>query len=207
MKKVKLKNIIIFIFVFSAIFSAAFYAFSAEFFLSAPSTAEGRTSDFIPLLQWILKFLFFSVSILAVLMIVVGGTQYILAGASGNPENIKDAKDRILYAIGGVVLALSSWLILNTINPDLLKLDLTLPNITTSGDTGGAGEGGTGAQQYIWAKLELNQSCLDKQGEGWTTVEPFNCSEPRPPFDEANACCGFFPNNTAGASGNTNINQ
>lgn len=57
--------------------------------------------------------------VLAVLMIVVGGVQYISSGIS--PSAKEDAKSRITSALLGLLLALISWIILNTINPTLLN--------------------------------------------------------------------------------------
>ena len=59
--------------------------------------------------------------VLAVLMVVVGGIQYIGSGMS--PSGKSDAKDRITNAIMGLLLALLSWLILNTIDPNLVSLN------------------------------------------------------------------------------------
>lgn len=64
--------------------------------------------------------------VLAVLMIVIGGVQYLSTDAiSGKSE----AKERITNAILGLLLAIGAFVILNTINPDALKFDLT--KITT----------------------------------------------------------------------------
>lgn len=61
--------------------------------------------------------------VLAVIMIVIGGLQYMtteaITGKSG-------AKSRINNAIFGLVLALSSYLLLNTINTNLTDSKLTL---------------------------------------------------------------------------------
>ncbi len=72
-------------------------------------------------------------AILAVLMIVIGGIQYMMA--AGNPGKLGDAKDTIWQAILGLLLVLGSWLILSTINPDLLKMEIggaTLNPATTA---------------------------------------------------------------------------
>lgn len=58
--------------------------------------------------------------VLAVLVIVIGGIQYIGSGMS--PSGKTDAKDKITNAILGLLLALISWLILNTIDPNLVSL-------------------------------------------------------------------------------------
>lgn len=58
---------------------------------------------------------------LAVIMIVIGGIQYMSTDAiSGKSEG----KERITDAIYGLLLAISCWLILNTVNPDILKFDI-----------------------------------------------------------------------------------
>ncbi len=61
---------------------------------------------------------------LAVVEIVIGGVQYAVVGVSESAKS--DAKDRITKALLGLLLALSAWLILNTINPNLLNLSLEL---------------------------------------------------------------------------------
>jgi hypothetical protein len=60
---------------------------------------------------------------IAVLLIVVGGLQYILSEVPGVKSS---GKERISNALVGLILALSAWLILNTINPDLINFKLDL---------------------------------------------------------------------------------
>ncbi len=60
------------------------------------------------------------VVILSVIMIVVGGIQY--SASSINPSLKSEAKSRISAALGGLLLAFFSWLILQTINPNILAL-------------------------------------------------------------------------------------
>ena len=59
------------------------------------------------------------VGILATVMIVWGGVIYLTAG--GTPERISTAKDYITSALAGLLLAFGSYLLLYTINPDLVK--------------------------------------------------------------------------------------
>ncbi|MEK7535832.1 MAG: pilin [Patescibacteria group bacterium] len=81
---------------------------------------------------------------LAVLMIVIGGIQYTLSYIPGVKE---EAKGRIWGAIGGLLLALFSYLILETINPRLVSPNLALTQVSgPSGGTGGTGGGLTGGQ-------------------------------------------------------------
>lgn len=58
---------------------------------------------------------------LATIMIAVGGIQYMSTDAvSGKTEG----RERITYAIMGLLLVLFSWILLNQINPDLLNLTI-----------------------------------------------------------------------------------
>lgn len=61
-------------------------------------------------------------SILAVIMIVVAGFQWVTSG--GNSEAISSAKNRIGGAVIGLFIAYTSYFILNTINPYLVNLQL-----------------------------------------------------------------------------------
>lgn len=60
--------------------------------------------------------------------------------AAGRPGPIKDAKEKMFNSIIGAIILLASYLILNTINPDLVKNKFTLPGL--DGDGGGGGGGG-----------------------------------------------------------------
>ncbi|OGG87130.1 hypothetical protein A3B87_00335 [Candidatus Kuenenbacteria bacterium RIFCSPHIGHO2_02_FULL_39_13] len=74
------------------------------------------------------------VGILAVIMIMAGGFQWLLA--AGNAQRISGAKTTIISAIMGLVLALTSYTILNLVNPDLLALKINLPSpIPTASET------------------------------------------------------------------------
>jgi hypothetical protein len=63
---------------------------------------------------------------LAVIMIVIGGVQYLSTDAINDKS---EGKERIQNAIYGLILAFASFIILQTINPGTLQLDLTLQNI------------------------------------------------------------------------------
>jgi len=62
--------------------------------------------------------------------LIIGGFQYLTS--MGEPAKITEAKDRIQSAFLGLILLLSSWLILTTINPQLttFKAELELVEIT-----------------------------------------------------------------------------
>src|SRR3989344_2616655 len=83
------------------------------------------------------------VVLMSVLMIVIGGLEYM---ASTIPAVKGRGLARVYAAIGGLVLALASYLILYIINPDLITFRLDLVRVGENMQTGttGGGAGGTG---------------------------------------------------------------
>lgn len=73
-------------------------------------------------LKAVYVYMVYVVGILAVVMIVYGGIKWV--AAAGNAGRINDAKDVITNSIIGVVIALTSYLLLYLINPNLLVVDL-----------------------------------------------------------------------------------
>lgn len=64
----------------------------------------------------------------AVLMGITGGIQYVASGIEPAARN--NAKERIEHAVLGLVIILTSYLILNTIDPKLVQFKFGLPPIT-----------------------------------------------------------------------------
>ncbi len=58
--------------------------------------------------------------ILAAIVLMAGGVIWLTSG--GDSGKVGQAKELIIGSISGLVILLSSWIILNTINPDLLAL-------------------------------------------------------------------------------------
>lgn len=68
------------------------------------------------------------VTVLAVSMVVLGGIKYLTAGA--NPSRVSSAKQTMSNAFIGLLLALATYLILSTINPNLVTLKpLVVPKV------------------------------------------------------------------------------
>ncbi len=59
--------------------------------------------------------------VLSIIYIILGGIQYMTTDSISNKS---DGKERIKGALLGLILALSSYLILHTINPQLLDLSI-----------------------------------------------------------------------------------
>ena len=55
--------------------------------------------------------LLFAVGLLSVVMIIIGGLRYVVSG--GNANSVTAAKNTILYAIVGLVIALLAYAIVN----------------------------------------------------------------------------------------------
>jgi hypothetical protein len=96
-------------------------------------TAPGSLPNII---NAIFKILISAGALLAVLSLTVGGVQYMVSGsASGKSSGIGRAK----AALWGILLIAASWLILNTVNPQLLKFDLNpCPAGVCKSTTGGS---------------------------------------------------------------------
>jgi len=132
--------------------------------------------------------------ILAVIMIIVGGVEYITSAA--NPSGRADANKRIWAAIGGLLIALLSYIILNTINPNLVRFGVSIdgtgavqtqitggsvgssvPPITPSPGPGGPPPGDELSEQRARGILGIGDSvsvsnppCVGAQTTGCTNV-------------------------------------
>jgi Type IV secretion system pilin/Transglycosylase SLT domain len=85
--------------------------------------------------------------LLAVIMIIIGGITYMMSDVIGEKEG---GKDMITNAIFGLLLAVGSYAILNTINPNIVQMSF----LTDSGTTSGGGSTNTPGQ--------LNESCQNQ---------------------------------------------
>jgi len=96
----------------------------------ADQTIDTQKSDTNPCpfgkyLNIMIKLFFGIAGVLAVVMIVMGGIEYMTSELVSSKEA---GKESIRNALLGLLLALGAWLILNTLNPDLLNICLnTLP--------------------------------------------------------------------------------
>lgn len=117
-----------------------------------PTTYEVITFDATTgpssLIKIIIEWAFKIAGILAFAMIVFAGFEYTTSG--GNTSKQKDAQEKIIGTIIGIILLFSFYIILNTINPDILKSPIQTPNESGTGDeveatpdeSGGGGEAG-----------------------------------------------------------------
>ena len=87
-------------------------------------TEAGVGIDITSYLVNMMKFIIAASGALAIIMLVIAGTKYIASGIAPSAKN--DAKDQIWNALIGLGLVLTSYLILNTINPNLVNFKLAL---------------------------------------------------------------------------------
>jgi len=82
---------------------------------------NGPPGDSLPeYVQYIFNFSFGLAGLLAFLMLIYAGFQYI--SSAGSPDKLKDAKKRMLGSFLGLLIVISSYALLLTINPDILML-------------------------------------------------------------------------------------
>lgn len=72
--------------------------------------------------KYIFIFALGAVGIVGMLALIIAAFSYVMS--AGNPQKAAVAKDQIFSALLGLLLLLASWVLLNFINPDLLKLGL-----------------------------------------------------------------------------------
>ena len=98
---------------------------------------EGSTAMIGKYIRAIYKYAIGIIGILAAVVLMIGGILWIMAG--GNATQITEAKAWIGASLTGLVLALSSYLLLATVNPALVNLKITVvPNVKniTTKETG-----------------------------------------------------------------------
>jgi len=97
--------------------------------LGATTSVDMTTLDVGAYFNNIIKIFIGLLSVLAVVMVVIGGIQYMTSTSSGEKGG---GKNRILNAIYGLVLVLASYMILRTINPKLVNLQIGVPTGSTT---------------------------------------------------------------------------
>ncbi len=84
---------------------------------SGPYRGEGQPTDLFgganAIIPKAINLMLFVVGVLAIFMMIYGGIRYVLSG--GDNTRVKDAKNTILYAIVGLVVAILGYAIVNWI--------------------------------------------------------------------------------------------
>lgn len=134
-KKISLLFLIVFAGTFFASQSQAIAATSTSYSYTPMETIPGfgTPTDFPSYVVAVYKFGLWTIGISALLMITLGG--YIYLTSAGNTSQTGKAKGIITDAIIGLIMALTSWLLLYTIDPDLIKGPSLSSSSTTDTET------------------------------------------------------------------------
>jgi len=143
--------------------------------ISAAIPGMGTVTSSTPPGQFVKGFYDFALMIGGVLAfgaIVYGGVLY--AASAGNPSKQSEGKEWVKSALLGLLLLGGAYLILYTINPDLVNLNLpTLTTINIQAPSSGAGAGsGSGSQStqsgtycnVSFSYCASNQQCCSRVG-------------------------------------------
>jgi hypothetical protein len=126
--------------------------------------------------------------------------------AAGNTTNVGKAKGIMKNAIYGTLVLFSAWLILNTINPDLVGGTFNLPGLP-AGDTTGPGPGNTSCTDTVSLAKKYNEpssiqndpkltaliSCIKSKLPAGTALgeeSTFDKSHPLCNYTRGNPVCG-----------------
>ena len=131
-KGMNMRKGIIFISVMAGFFAFAGFAVAQSYTPLAPlPIGDGGTLStsytINGYLSGMLKLIIALGGALSILMAIVGGTQYVASGVSPDAKN--GAKERVQNALTGLALILTSYLILNSINPQLVQFNFMLPPV------------------------------------------------------------------------------
>lgn len=140
------------IFVF-ALFLVANLSFAAEWGgweITYPwNPPEPNLPEYV---KYIYQFSFWVGAFLAVIVIIIGGIEW--SSAAANPQLKAAAKNKITRSIIGLLALLSIYIILNTINPDLVKLKEVQIKDYTTGDGSGVNNESSVYQELLSGKFE-----------------------------------------------------
>jgi len=137
-----------------------------------------------------------AIAILALAQMMLGGLTYILA--AGNVAKVEDAKETIQQALLGLGLLLVSYLLLRTINPDLVNL--RNPNLAPIEFQGEAPTSPTGPNEppqpgrpsvFIYSVM-LPEACADMGGQIFSPCQEY-CRATPGLCSANNICCGKKP--------------
>src|SRR3989344_2071201 len=173
---------------------------SATYKLIEPLPGIQEVKDFPDFVTRFIPFLLAFAALAAFVQIVFGGI--LRATSGGNPSAIGDANDRIWMAILGLVLALSAYLILNTINPDLVSLRFFVPKVEIKAPELPPAPNPSQTRPGLNQQCSLNTGCeppyecsFSRSTQSTTCIEPTTPIEGRPNLGQScSPAIGCNPN-------------
>ena len=129
--KIKIRQIIFLTVIYLSAFSVVLAQSSNSNFINGLPKLPGADPSTIDSVGSFIEYAFqlslYIVGIAVFINLIYGGAMYLYGAAV--PSKKAEAKAKIYNSILGMLLLLSAWLILNTINPDLVKNTFTLPGL------------------------------------------------------------------------------
>lgn len=139
------------------------YEASSDYLAPLPGLA-GQPSGIKGFLQGLFNVAIVVAGILAILMVVIGAITYLSTDSISGTEH---GRDMMLNAVLGLILALSAWVIINTINPELAGgLSITIPKLQIDGPTEEWQGGNAPAGTNIAENASVNNQPI-VQGGAW----------------------------------------
>ncbi len=117
-------------------------------------------SNFCQIIDLIFKFFIYLGAMLAVLFLVLAGVTYMVSEVV---DKRSAARDRIKAAVWGLIILLASWIILNTLNPQLVGACSVISATT-------AGVSPPPAQIDLSAQIQKNQTACEAKGGTLITI-------------------------------------
>lgn len=163
---------------------------------TVPATGLTPGQELPSYIKYLFLFGLSLITIVALGQMIIGGIMYILA--AGNVAKVEDAKDTIFQALLGLGILLVSYLLLRTINPDLVNLrnptlapiSLEITPIVTP--TGPDVPPVTGLPSVLIYNVTSPQACADAEGETFSPCQTYCLATPG--LCNANTvCCGTKP--------------
>lgn len=134
-------------------------------------TTDGKVQNLKDYIQGVYRLLIGVGALFAVVMIIIAGYQWMFSG--GSSDKTGDAKKRIWNASIGLVLALLSYIILNTISSRLVELNLPKVEAIRSEI---AGQGITCNSRDVLTQANLSANPKEFLAEVGTSLTEFNKS-------------------------------
>ena len=127
------------------------------------SVIIGATGEegILGILQRIFTLMLVAAVVLAVVFLIIGGARYATGDTLGG---VQGGRQIITNAVTGLLFALLAWLLLNVINPDLLRFTLVIPNVGSK-LTPGTGNSNSGTSGDSPCTGLTNEECFDKIAE------------------------------------------
>ena len=146
--------------IFCLFFISTLTTVAQGYILLAPIPTTSASPSFTEFLKALFTLGVGLAIVFAVIMIILGALGYVLAAV---PSAKADGKKKITDAIIGLLILFISTIILNTINPDLLRTGLNLAHVpatingTSTGGNNGGGGGGATTQYCCYGSLTGQQ--------------------------------------------------